>query len=368
MHRARYVGPSGGKPAEELNGKEGLDRALDPGAPASAGASLVPDENVLVERSPRSPQRSGSCASTGSTSCSRPRPRPRCTSSARRSSARRAPAGSPTCATRSIAHAHRRSESDGRAGEGRCTDGSRGSSPRTPTRSPASRRRSPTRCAALEPRGRRRHDPERLRLRRLRRARATRPADRFRITHTGSFFGKRDPRPFLQALARLGARRPARASSATSASADREWAAELGLGDRLELIPYAPRADVARAPARLGGAAAPDPRRRRAGQGRALGQGVRVHRGRASDPGGRPAGRRRRRADPRDRGGRRRRARRRRRDPRRARRSSTRAGPPTTCRTSRSRTSGATGSPAGRASRRPPPCSAATDGRTMRGR
>src|SRR5439155_480520 len=28
-----------------------------------------------------------------------------------------------------------------------------------------------------------------------------RPGDRFRITHTGSFFGKRDPRPFLQALA-----------------------------------------------------------------------------------------------------------------------------------------------------------------------
>ena len=34
----------------------------------------------------------------------------------------------------------------------------------------------------------------------------TRPAPRMRITHAGSFFGKRDPRPFLQALARLGAR------------------------------------------------------------------------------------------------------------------------------------------------------------------
>src|SRR5205807_5665156 len=28
-----------------------------------------------------------------------------------------------------------------------------------------------------------------------------RPGDRFRITHTGSFFGKRDPRPFLTAFA-----------------------------------------------------------------------------------------------------------------------------------------------------------------------
>ena len=67
------------------------------------------------------------------------------------------------------------------------------------------------------------------------------PGDRMRITHTGSFFGKRDPRPFLQALADseldvvarfLGDFRPA----------DREWAEGLGLGDRLELIPYAPRA------------------------------------------------------------------------------------------------------------------------------
>lgn len=67
-----------------------------------------------------------------------------------------------------------------------------------------------------------------------------RPAERFRITHTGSFFGKRDPRPFLTALAEsdediiarfVGDFRPA----------DREWAQGLGLGDRLELIPYVPR-------------------------------------------------------------------------------------------------------------------------------
>ena len=66
------------------------------------------------------------------------------------------------------------------------------------------------------------------------------PSERFRITHTGSFFGRRDPRPFLTALADskldvvarfVGDFRPA----------DREWAEELGLGDRLELIPYVPR-------------------------------------------------------------------------------------------------------------------------------
>ena len=65
--------------------------------------------------------------------------------------------------------------------------------------------------------------------------------DRMRVTHAGSFFGQRDPKPFLQALtdskldvvARfLGDFRPA----------DREWAEGLAIGDRLELIPYASRA------------------------------------------------------------------------------------------------------------------------------
>ena len=56
-----------------------------------------------------------------------------------------------------------------------------------------------------------------------------------------------------------------------------------------------------RAAARLGGAPAPDPGRGRARQGRPLGEGLRVPRGRAADPRRRAAGRRRRRPDPRDR-------------------------------------------------------------------
>lgn len=65
-------------------------------------------------------------------------------------------------------------------------------------------------------------------------------ADRFRITHTGSFFGKRDPRPFLTALADSGLDVVARFVG-DFRSADREWAEELGLGDRLEIHPYVPR-------------------------------------------------------------------------------------------------------------------------------
>jgi glycosyltransferase involved in cell wall biosynthesis len=67
-----------------------------------------------------------------------------------------------------------------------------------------------------------------------------RPGERFRITHTGSFFGKRDPRPFLTALDESGLDVRARFLG-DFRSADREWAEERGLGDRLELIPYAPR-------------------------------------------------------------------------------------------------------------------------------
>ena len=65
-------------------------------------------------------------------------------------------------------------------------------------------------------------------------------ADRFRITHSGSFFGKRDPRPFLTALAQVDG--VVARFVGDFRSADREWAEGLGLGDRLELIPYAPRA------------------------------------------------------------------------------------------------------------------------------
>ena len=67
-----------------------------------------------------------------------------------------------------------------------------------------------------------------------------RPAERFRITHTGSFFGKRSPRPFLEALAGTDLDVVARFVG-DFRSADRDWAEGLGLADRLELHPYVPR-------------------------------------------------------------------------------------------------------------------------------
>ena len=64
--------------------------------------------------------------------------------------------------------------------------------------------------------------------------------ERFRITHTGSFFGKRDPRPFLTALARMGPEVVARFFGDFRRS-DLDWVRASGLERRLELIPYGPR-------------------------------------------------------------------------------------------------------------------------------
>jgi len=72
-----------------------------------------------------------------------------------------------------------------------------------------------------------------------------RPAPRFRITHAGSFFGKRDPRPFLQAFHDSGLDAVARFVG-DFRSSDREWADALELGDRLQLAEYAPRAESLR--------------------------------------------------------------------------------------------------------------------------
>jgi len=71
-----------------------------------------------------------------------------------------------------------------------------------------------------------------------------RRADRFRITHTGSFFGKRDPRPFLTALAESGLEDVVARFVGDFRLADREWAESLGLGDRLELHPYVSRREA----------------------------------------------------------------------------------------------------------------------------
>jgi glycosyltransferase involved in cell wall biosynthesis len=71
-----------------------------------------------------------------------------------------------------------------------------------------------------------------------------RPSERFRITHTGSFFGKRDPRPFLTAVAESGLDDVVARFVGDFRVADREWADALDLGGRLELHPHVARREA----------------------------------------------------------------------------------------------------------------------------
>ena len=69
------------------------------------------------------------------------------------------------------------------------------------------------------------------------------PGERFRITHTGNFFGRRDPKPFLRALARAPDTVVARFVGGFRRS-DREFVETLGVADRVELVPPVPRAEA----------------------------------------------------------------------------------------------------------------------------
>jgi glycosyltransferase involved in cell wall biosynthesis len=61
-------------------------------------------------------------------------------------------------------------------------------------------------------------------------------SDRLRITHTGHFQGKRDPKPFLRALAESGLEDVVVRFAGDFRAADREYGEALGLGDRVELL------------------------------------------------------------------------------------------------------------------------------------
>ena len=237
VHRARYIGPMGRKPAEELHGKQGLERVATQ-AKLFGRRALVPDENVLVEpdRDPggdparpraRHRRRDHDVAAE----LDPPRRR-------RRQARHRRPLGRRP-ARLAVAHVHRRSESAAvRAKEkvdlgvaklvARSADAIIGVADFI---SDEVRSLEPRGTVVTIPNGSDFDDFEGL---------AYAPGERLRITHAGSFFGKRDPRPFLQALHESGldvtARLPRRLPQRRPRLGE-----QLDLGDRLELIPYAPR-------------------------------------------------------------------------------------------------------------------------------
>ncbi len=237
VHRARYLGPIGRKPAEELHGKQGVAR-VSTQARLLGRRVLVPDENVswnltAIPAAIRLVRRHGIDVVI---TTSPPNSIHLVGAAVKRVT------GIPWVADLRdslVAHAHRRSESAAVRAKEKVDLG---------VAKLVARSADATICVAdfiadevreLGPRGRvvtiangcDFDDFEGL---------VHTPGSRLRITHTGSFFGKRDPRPFLQALQESGIDAVARFVG-DFRSADREWAEALGLGDRLELIPYAPR-------------------------------------------------------------------------------------------------------------------------------
>ncbi len=239
VHRARYIGPSGRKPAEELHGKEGIAR-LSTQARLFGRRALVPDENALwnLTAIPAAIRLVRKHQIDVVITTSPPNSIHLIGAAVKRATGARWVADlrdSP------VAHVHRRSESAAVRAKEKVDVG---------VAKLVARSADAIVCVAdfiadevmeLEPRGVVSTIPNGSDFDDFDGLEYT-PGERLRITHTGSFFGKRDPRPFLQALHDSEIDATARFLG-DFRSADLEWAEHLDLGDRLELIPYAPRAD-----------------------------------------------------------------------------------------------------------------------------
>jgi glycosyltransferase involved in cell wall biosynthesis len=237
VHRARYLGPKGRKPAEELHNRTGLDRALVHARLASRRL-LVPDENVswnltAIPAAIRIVKQEGIDVVLTTS--------PPSSVHLIGAAAKKATGVKWVADLRDslVAHPHRRAESlpvrIKEQGEHQVAKLVARSADAIVTVSEAiaeeARGFEPRGSVTTIANGSDFDDFAGLEYRR---------GERFRITHTGSFFGKRDPRPFLTALAESGLDVVARFVG-DFRSADREWAEGLGLGDRLELHEYVPR-------------------------------------------------------------------------------------------------------------------------------
>ena len=239
VHRARYLGPKGRKPAEELHGTEGLERALVQ-ASLAGRRLLVPDESVTwnltaIPAAIRIARRHGIDAVL---TTSPPGSVHLVGAAVKRATGTRWLAD---LRDSIVAHPHRRGESAAVRLKERTAGGVARLVARSADAVSCVSEAIAEEVRSLEPRGAVVTIPNGCDFDDFA-GLAYRPGERFRITHTGSFFGKRDPRPFLQALHDSGLDAVARFLG-DFRSADREWAEELGLGDRLELIPYAPRVE-----------------------------------------------------------------------------------------------------------------------------
>ena len=238
VHRARYIGPRGRKPAEELHGRQGLDRAARQ-ARLAFRRVLVPDENVswnltAIPAAVRIVRREGIDVVLTTS--------PPSSVHLVGAAVKRA-TGVPWVADLRdslVAHPHRRAESVAVRTKERGEHAVAGLVARSADAIVAVSDAIADEAAGLDPRGRVVTIPNGCDFDDFA-GLPYRRADRFRITHTGSFFGKRDPRPFLTALAESGLEDVVARFVGDFRSSDREWSEGLGLGDRLELHPYVPR-------------------------------------------------------------------------------------------------------------------------------
>jgi glycosyltransferase involved in cell wall biosynthesis len=238
VHRARYLGPKGRKPAEELHGTAGLERVTRQ-VQLAGRRLLVPDENVswnltAIPAAIRIVRREGIDVVL---TTSPPNSVHLIGAAVQKATGVRWVAD---LRDSIVAHPHRRAESFlVRAKE----QGDHGVAKLVASRADAivavseaigaeMRERSPKGGVHVIANGSDFDDFAGL---------EHGPSDRFRVTHAGSFFGKRDPRPFLTAVKESGLDDTVVRFLGDFRSTDREWAEAQGFGDRLELIPYAPR-------------------------------------------------------------------------------------------------------------------------------
>src|SRR5712691_8680855 len=238
IHRARYVGPRGRRIADELHGRSGLDLALRRASTLGRRA-LVPDENVTWNAT-AIPKAISIVRSEGidvvlTTS-------PPGSVHLIGAAVKKATGVAWVADLRDsiVLHPHRSSEGAAAFVKEKARAGVARLVARQADAIVAAAESIAEETRALEPRGRvvtiangcDFDDFAGLEYRRT---------ERFRLTHAGSFFGKRDPRPFLQALAESGLEDVVVRFVGDFRSSDREFVESLGLGERVELLPYVPR-------------------------------------------------------------------------------------------------------------------------------
>jgi glycosyltransferase involved in cell wall biosynthesis len=243
VHRARYVGPRGRRLADELHGRTGVDLALRR-ASTIGRRLLLPDENVTWNAT-AIPKAISIARSEGidvvlTTS-------PPGSVHLIGAAVKRATGAKWVADLRdSIAlHAHRSSDGVGARAKQKARAGIAHLVARQADAIVTAAEAITKETQGLSPRGRVLTIPNGCDFDDFAGLPYTR-GDRLRITHAGSFFGKRDPRPFLRALAEsqledvvvrfLGDFRPA----------DREYMESLGLADRVELVDHVPRRESLR--------------------------------------------------------------------------------------------------------------------------